>query len=66
MTNDRDFGEKVYRERRVHCGIVLLRLDDERAADKVAVLRRQLEGYSDLLDGQFVVVDGTRVRLARE
>jgi predicted nuclease of predicted toxin-antitoxin system len=30
ITNDKDFGEKVYRERRPHKGVVLLRLDDER------------------------------------
>ena len=31
VTNDKDFGEKVYRDRKPHRGIVLLRLDDQRA-----------------------------------
>ena len=31
VTNDKDFGEKVYRERQPHRGVVLLRLEDERA-----------------------------------
>lgn len=35
ITNDKDFGEKVYRERRRHHGVVLLRLDDERAIKKI-------------------------------
>jgi uncharacterized protein (DUF433 family) len=30
VTNDKDFGEKVYRERLPHRGVILLRLDDER------------------------------------
>lgn len=30
ITNDKDFGGNVYRERYPHCGIVLLRLDNER------------------------------------
>ena len=30
ITNDKDFGEKVFRERRPPRGVVLLRLDDER------------------------------------
>ena len=34
ITNDKDFGEKVYRERHPHRGVVFLRLDDERAASK--------------------------------
>ena len=29
ITNDKDFGEKIYRERRPHKGVVLLRLEDE-------------------------------------
>jgi predicted nuclease of predicted toxin-antitoxin system len=40
MTNDKDFGEKVYRERRPHKGVIFLRLDDERPANKIAVLQR--------------------------
>ena len=41
ITNDKDFGEKVYRERWPHKGIVLLRLDDERA--EVHLRRRRLQ-----------------------
>ena len=39
ITNDKDFGEKVFRERRLHRGVVLLRLDDERAAMKITTLK---------------------------
>jgi predicted nuclease of predicted toxin-antitoxin system len=35
ITNDKDFGEKVYKERRQHKGVVFLRLEDERAANKI-------------------------------
>lgn len=65
ITNDKDFGEKVYREQRPHRGVILLRLDDERAANKIAVLRRLLEDYADRLPGHFVVVAETSVRFAR-
>lgn len=65
ITNDKDFGEKVYRERRAHKGIILLRLEDELAANKVAVLQRLLAGYADRLADQFVVVTETTVRFAQ-
>lgn len=65
ITNDKDFGEKIYRERRSHKGIVLLRLEDERAANKIAVLRGLLEGYAEQLANQFVVVTERQVRFAR-
>lgn len=66
VTNDKDFGEKIYRGRRPHRGVILLRLDDERAANKIAVLRQLLEGYADQLAEQFVVVTETRVRFVRK
>jgi predicted nuclease of predicted toxin-antitoxin system len=65
MTNDKDFGEKVYRERQRHRGIILLRLEDERAFVKIEVIRRLLDTYADRLSGNFVVVTETRVRFAR-
>ena len=65
ITNDKDFGEKIYRERRPHKGVVLLRLEDERAVNKIAILQRLLEGYAEWLTDQFVVVTERQVRFAR-
>lgn len=65
ITNDKDFGEKVYRERRPHRGVVFIRLEDERAANKIEALRRLIESYADMLADHFVVVTETRVRFAR-
>lgn len=65
VTNDKDFGEKVYRERHLHKGVVFLRLDDERPANKIGVLQRLLASYSNQLAGQFVVATEAQVRFAR-
>lgn len=65
ITNDKDFGEKIYREGRSHRGVILLRLDDERAAVKIGVLRRLLQDYGSQLPNQFVVATETKVRFAR-
>ena len=65
MTNDKDFGEKVYRERQPHGGAILLRLEDERAFVKIEIIRRLLERYADNLRGYFVVVTESSVRFAR-
>lgn len=66
ITNDKDFGEKIYREKYPHQGVVLLRLDDERAVVKIDTLRRLLLRYAEQLPGQFVVVAETKVRFARK
>ncbi len=65
ITNDKDFGEKVYRERRSHRGVVFLRLEDERVANKIDTLRRLLESHANRLADNFVVVTGRQVRFAR-
>ncbi|MEK9138300.1 MAG: DUF5615 family PIN-like protein [Bacteroidota bacterium] len=49
ITNDRDFGEKVYRQQRPHRGVVFLRLADERSRNKIAILESLLEHYADQL-----------------
>ena len=65
VTNDKDFGEKVYREQRPHKGVILLRLDDERAPIKIQILKQLFESYVDRLPDQFVVVTEKTVRFAR-
>ena len=65
ITNDKDFGEKVYREHRPHRGVIFLRLKDERAGNKIATLRQLLETYAGRLSDYFVVVSQTRVRFAK-
>jgi predicted nuclease of predicted toxin-antitoxin system len=65
ITNDKDFGDKVYRERRPHKGVVLLRLENEQASSKIATLQRLLAEHAADLADRFVVVTETRIRLAR-
>lgn len=64
ITNDKDFGKKIYLERHPHNGIILLRLEDERTVIKIETLTRLLRNYSEQLIGQFVVVTESKVRFA--
>jgi predicted nuclease of predicted toxin-antitoxin system len=65
ITNDKDFGEKVFRERHPHKGIVFLRLEDERFNVKIETIRRLLRNYSDHLSNKFVVVTENKIRFAQ-
>lgn len=66
ITNDKDFGDKVYREGRPHRGVVFLRLKDERTFVKISVIEQLLAGYADQLADKFVVVTETKIRFARK
>lgn len=62
ITNDKDFGEKVYREKLPHRGIILMRLQDERSIKKINVLQRLLSMYLQQIPDIFVVVTENQVR----
>jgi predicted nuclease of predicted toxin-antitoxin system len=64
ITNDKDFGEKVYRERQPHRGVIFLRLQDERAASKIQAIESLLSGYAAQLPDAFVVVTEKQIRFA--
>jgi hypothetical protein len=46
--------------------VILLRLEDERPANKIAVLQRLIEKYEKSLHGNFIVVTETTVRITEK
>ena len=62
ITNDKDFGEKIYRDNLPHKGIILLRLQDERSSNKIDVLKRLLSVHLQRIPNSFVVATETQVR----
>jgi predicted nuclease of predicted toxin-antitoxin system len=46
VTNDKDFGDLVFRNGLPHAGILLLRLVNESAANRIAVVKSVLEGHA--------------------
>ncbi len=65
ITNDKHFGEKVFRSGKAHAGVVLLRLNDERPNSKIQVIARLLELYADKLQGSFIVVSEQRIKIGK-
>jgi predicted nuclease of predicted toxin-antitoxin system len=65
VTNDKDFGEKVFREGRLHHGVILMRLSDERPAGKIQILKRLITHHGSILPDNFVVVTEEGIRIAK-
>lgn len=65
VTNDKGFGEMVFREGRLHAGVLLLRLEDERPGNKIAALDRVLQAYGEELPGSFAVVTERSIRISK-
>jgi predicted nuclease of predicted toxin-antitoxin system len=66
VTNDKDFGEQIFKRGHLHKGVILLRLKDERAASKISVISRLLNHYKERLSCTFVIATEEQVRFARK
>lgn len=65
ITMDKDFGELVYHSGLPHAGVLLLRLEDARADEKIRVMEGILK-YSDKLANNFCVFQKGRLRIRRQ
>jgi len=63
VTTDKDFGEMIFRQGRMHTGVILLRLDDERTPNKIDVLDRLLDQHADAVAGAYVVATEETIRI---
>lgn len=63
VTNDKDFGDLVFRSGQAHQGVVLLRLHDESPATRVRVVKSLLQQHAHRLAGHFTVATEAGVRI---
>lgn len=65
ITMDRDFGELVYNSGMSHSGVLLLRLEDATANEKVEILEKILVLYWDKLLNNFCVFQHGKIRIRK-
>jgi predicted nuclease of predicted toxin-antitoxin system len=63
VTNDKDFGELVFRCGQAHAEVILLRLQVESAANRVRVVEAVLNQCARQLVGNLVVATETHIRI---
>jgi hypothetical protein len=62
LTEDKDFGELVFRDRRNTHGVILLRMESLPAASRLARLQGVWAAVEANVPGHFLVVTETKVR----
>ena len=65
LTADKDFGELVFRLRRVTRGVILVRLAGVSAALKARLVAETLAAHGQEMDGAFTVISPGLVRIRR-
>ncbi len=63
ITDDKDFGDLVFKDRKPHKGVILLRISDGSIKDKINILDRFLDQYSERIENNFCVVSEKTVRI---
>lgn len=64
-TADKDFGELVFRQGRVHAGVLLVRLAGLPTPTKADLVARAFQGHAVELQGAFSVISPGVVRICR-
>ena len=64
LTNDKDFGQLVFRQKKEVGGVILFRVKGQDTGLKEHLLKKLLEGHKDKLKGYFVVVTEDKFRFA--
>lgn len=66
VTNDKDFGELIFKNSHIHKGVIFLRLNDETSTNKISVLKNLFDNHFRLLNNQsFIVVTEESIRVAK-
>lgn len=63
ITNDKDFGRLVFKDKLSSTGIILLRLEDESSQLKIERLKAVLLRFKEKLPNNFLVITEDKVRI---
>jgi len=64
ITNDKDFGELIHRQKLSHHGVILLRLEEDTPSKRIKIVKNVIDRFGESLKGKFFVASekGFRIR----
>lgn len=65
ITKDKDFGELVYRLRRINSGVILIRLDGLIQDQQIYIVTSALKDHIKELPGAFTVIAKNSIRIRK-
>ena len=65
LTSNKDFGELVFRLRRIAAGVVLIRLFGLSSNDKAEIIANAINEHADELLGTFTVISSKSIRIRK-
>ncbi len=62
ITNDKDFGEIVFLQKKTTYGVILLRIKGQNSSEKIILIEKLLDKYPDKIADHFVIVTKEKIR----
>lgn len=66
ITSDKDFGDIIFKDKSLHCGIILLRIQSKIAINKIKTLQNLLNNHSHELHDNFIVISDSGIRIIKQ
>jgi predicted nuclease of predicted toxin-antitoxin system len=66
ITRDKDFGELVFRLRKLHAGVILVRLEGYSTWERADIVCKVIAQYFEQLPNAFVVIQPKVVRVRKQ
>ena len=63
ITNDKDFGDLIFLQRKVSAGIILFRVKGQNSQETIKLMKKLLMGYRDKLLNHYVVITKAKIRI---
>ena len=63
ITNDTDFGELVFLQKKITTGIILIRIKGQEINKKLEVLKKLFEYHKDKISNNFIVISDKKIRI---
>jgi predicted nuclease of predicted toxin-antitoxin system len=63
ITNDKDFGNLIFLQKKLNVGTILFRVKDQKSQEKIKLMKKLLMGYRDKLLNHYVVITKIKIRI---
>ena len=63
ITNDKDFGDLIFLQKKLSVGTILFRVKGQKTEEKIKLMKKILMGYCDKLLNHYIVITKAKIRI---
>ena len=63
ITNDKDFGDLIFLQKKLNVGTILFRVKGQKSQEKIKLMKKLLMGYRDKLLNHYIVITKAKIRI---